>query len=138
MQEEGGHQKKEHQERIQYHPPRHLREEEAGRQGQAGEEARFFIEEPLCKNERDEDREKARQRGRKSICQLRVFSKKERRKVDEPEEKRRLLGVNLSVQVRDDPVTAVSHLPGHDRVSRLVRFPQVPLSEVEEKNSSRK
>ncbi len=54
-----------------------------------------------------------------------------RGKSDQPEKKRRLVAVDASVKVHQNPIAAVHHLPGNLCVAGLVRIPEVPSTEVE-------
>jgi hypothetical protein len=55
------------------------------------------------------------------------------REGDEPEEERRLVSVNLSIVMHQNPIPAVHHLSRHLGIPGFVRIPEIPLVQINEK-----
>jgi hypothetical protein len=51
-------------------------------------------------------------------------------KSDQPEKERRLIAIDGSVEMHENPIAPVDHLPGNLCVSGLIRIPEVPSAQI--------
>jgi len=90
------------------------------------------MEKSLSEKKSDKKGDQPCQCRGKAIRQFGILSQKKRGKVDQPEKERGFFCINFSVEMRQNPVSCLPHFPGNDCISSLVRFPEIPSSQIEE------
>jgi hypothetical protein len=51
-------------------------------------------------------------------------------KSDQPEKERRLVAIDASVEMHENPIAPAHHLPGNLCVTGLIRIPEVPSAQI--------
>jgi hypothetical protein len=110
-----------------------------GRQDRCGDPGAAGSQTPAAPEKDQEHGGRCGQGGREPGSQRRDVAEGKARNAGQPEVHHGLLGVDLVIEMRNDPVGPVDHFPGHLGVAGLVGRPKVPFAEaIEEQGSAQK
>jgi hypothetical protein len=118
---------------VEASPAGKPKEFHVGSQDEGREKAPLLTKESLTEEKEERQGEQGEKGGREASRTLRHPPEDRSRCCHQPKEERRLVEVDLAVEVWNDPSLTLQHLFGNLGIARFIRIPEIPPSQIVEK-----